>query len=88
MNPEQRALKELVEEVTLGGRKALSRTEAETVMEWADEVKYPGFRAGPEDLASPSNWTANPVPHIHLPGAGRGTHVPVAPGVTPRTPNG
>lgn len=68
----------------MAGRKPLSRADAETVLDWADEVTYPGARATPGDVASPSNWTANPVPHIHLPGAGRGGHVPVAPGVRPR----
>ena len=66
------------------GRKPLSRDDAETVLDWAEEVKYPGVRAKPGDVASPSNWKANPVPHIHLPGAGRGGHVPVEPGVSPR----
>jgi len=42
----------------------------------AEEVNYPGFRANPGDLATPSNWTANPVPHIHLGGVGTG-HIPV-----------
>ena len=84
MTPDQRALKDLVDEVTHGGRKPLSVEDAETVLDWAEEVDYPGLRAGPGDVANPSNWTANPVPHIHIPGAGRGGHVPVQPGVTPR----
>jgi YD repeat-containing protein len=46
--------------------------------EWAEEIHYPGARATPGDVASPSNWKANPVPRIHLPGAGRGGHVPIA----------
>jgi RHS repeat-associated protein len=82
---DQRALKELVDEVTLGGRKPLSAADAETVLDWADEVRYPGAGATAGDLATPSNWKANPVPHIHIPGAGRGGHVPVEPGVKPRT---
>jgi hypothetical protein len=81
---DQKALKELVDEVTFGGRKHLSRADAETILDWADEVRYPGVRASPGDLATPSNWISNPVPHIHLPGAGRGGHVPVEPGVLPR----
>jgi RHS repeat-associated protein len=84
MSDEQRALKELVDETTYGGRLPLSREDAETVLDWADEIGYPGARAKPGDVGDPSNWTKNPVPHIHLPGAGRGGHVPVAPGVTPR----
>jgi hypothetical protein len=82
--PDQRALKDLVDEVTMGGRKPLSSADAETVLDRADEVGYPGVRATAGDVASPSNWTANPVPHIHIPGAGRGGHVPVEPGVQPR----
>jgi len=82
--PDQRALRELVDEATNRGRKPLSREDAETVLEWAQETNYPGVRAAPGDVADPSNWKANPVPHIHMSGAGRGGHVPVAPGVRPR----
>ena len=81
--PDQQALQQLVNDATRGGRVPLSAQDAQTVMQWAREVNYPGFRASAGDLASPSNWTANPVPHIHLPGVGRGGHVPVAPGLTP-----
>lgn len=86
MKPDQQALKELVEEASHGGRRPLSSEDAETILDWAAEFDYPGARAGAGDLATPSNWTANPVPHIHIPGAGRGGsgHVPVAPGVQPR----
>jgi RHS repeat-associated protein len=86
MTPDQRALKDLVDEVTNGGRKPLSVDDANTVLDWADEVQYPGARAKPGDVSSPSNWTGHPnqPPHIHLPGAGRGGHVPVQPGVQPR----
>ena len=74
----------MVDETTLIGRKPLTKDQAETVLDWADEVAYPGVRAKPGDVADTSNWTANPVPHIHIPGAGRGGHVPVEPGVGPR----
>jgi hypothetical protein len=84
MSGDQRALKDLVDEATQGGRKPLSRQDAETVLDWADETHYPGVRAKPGDVSSPSNWKANPVPHIHLPGAGRRGHVPVELGVRPR----
>ena len=77
----QAALRDLVNEVTNAGRKPLSVEDANTVTKWGQEVKYPGLRADPADVASPSNWKANPVPHIHLPGAGRGGHLPVDPGV-------
>ena len=84
MSNDQKALKDLVDELTNNGRKPLSQKDAETILDWADEVKYPGWRAKGNDVANPSNWTANPVPHIHLPGVGRNGHVPVAPGVKPR----
>jgi RHS repeat-associated protein len=84
MTPDQTALKDLVDEVTLGGRKPLTKQQAETILDWAKETNYPGARATATDLASPSNWKSNPVPHIHMPGAGRGGHVPVEPGVSPR----
>jgi len=84
MSGDQKALKDLVDEATHGGRKPLSGDDADTVLDWADEVGYPGVRAKPGDVADPSNWTANPVPHIHVPGTGRGGHVPVEPGVRPR----
>jgi RHS repeat-associated protein len=83
MTPDQQALKELVDEVTLSGRRSLTGDQANTILDWADEVGYRGVRASPEDLATPSNWTQNPVPHIHFPGLDF-THIPVEPGVVPR----
>jgi RHS repeat-associated protein len=80
---ERQALRDLVNEVTNGGRTPLSPEDAETVGDWAKEVGYPGARATPGDVADPSNWNANPVPHVHIPGAGRGGHVPVEPGTAP-----
>lgn len=85
MTPDQQALKELVDEATLGGRQPLTVDQAQTVLDWADEVGYPGVRAGPGDVSVPSNWTANPVPHIHFPGVGSG-HIPVDPGLPPWNP--
>jgi RHS repeat-associated protein len=84
MTGDQQALKQLIDEATRGGRKPLSASDAETIMDWAQEYKYPGFRASPGDVGVPSNWTANPQPHIHIPGAGRRGHVLVEPGVQPR----
>jgi hypothetical protein len=74
------ALRELVDEVTHRGRKALSVDDAETVLKWADEINYPGVRASFNDVTG-KHWIG---PHIHIPGAGRGGHVPVKPGVRPR----
>ena len=83
--PDQQAVKELADEASNDGRKPLSVDEANTILDWAQESGYPGVRAGQGDVSSPSNWDgANGQPHIHLPGAGRGGHVPVDPGVAPR----
>jgi hypothetical protein len=71
---------ELVDEATLGGRKPLPVGDAETVLDWAAEVNYPGWRAGPGDVGG-GHWQG---PHINIPGAGRSGHVPVVPGVTSR----
>jgi RHS repeat-associated protein len=82
---DQAALIKLVNEAGLDGHKPLSLEDAETVLDWAEEVQLPGWRAGAGDVGSPSNWTgAGGIPHIHIPGAGRHGHVPVEPGVQPR----
>jgi hypothetical protein len=84
-HPSARALRDLVNDATNGGRKPLSVDDANAVLDLAQEINYPGWRAGPGDVASPSNWAGGGgQPHIHIPGAGRGGHVPVAPGVAPR----
>jgi hypothetical protein len=84
--PDQQALKDIVKEASNNGTKPLSVEDANTVNRWAQETNYPGFRASPNDLASPSNWPGGGYqPHIHLPGTGRHA-IPVAPGVTPVTP--
>jgi len=84
MTPDQQALKELVDETTLGGRRPLTTDQAETVLDWAEEVGYPGVRAKPGDVENPSNWPGGGgQPHIHVPGVGSG-HIPVQPGVRPR----
>jgi hypothetical protein len=84
MTPDQQALKELVDEATNGARKPLPVGDAETILDWADETKYPGVRAGAGDVARPSNWDAGAgQPHIHVPGIGTG-HIPVEDGVKPR----
>lgn len=61
------------------------RADAETVLDWAEEVQYPGTRALPNDVTGNhpgSYWDGKP--HIHMTRAGHGGHVPVAPGVRPR----
>ncbi|MGH9874446.1 MAG: RHS repeat-associated core domain-containing protein, partial [Pyrinomonadaceae bacterium] len=82
MKPDQRALKELVDETTLGGRKPLSVDDANTILDWAKEINYPGARVNPGCVACPLTWTGGP--HFHIPGAGRGGHIPVQPGLGPR----
>jgi len=82
MTLDQIALKDLVDDSTLGGRNPLSLDEADIVLDWADEVSYPGWRAGAGDVSDPSNWVGGP--HIHIPGAGRNGHVRVETGLGPR----
>ena len=83
--PDQQAVKDLANEATNGGRTPLPTDQANTIMDWATEYSYPGARATPGDVGVPSNWQgAGGQPHIHLPGAGRGGHIPVDPGMTPR----
>jgi len=81
---DQRALREIVNETTNGGRKPLTVDQAETVLDWATEVKLPGARAVPSDVIGNHPGTKfDGIPHIHIPGVGNG-HIPVAPGVNPR----
>ena len=63
--------------------KPLSAANANTVLDWAEELNWPGLRAGPGDVGNPSHWgAAGGQPHIHLPQVGK--HIPVEPGVAPR----
>jgi hypothetical protein len=82
---DRQALNSLIKEATNNGTTPLSVEDANTVLDWADEQGISGVRAGPGDVGTPSNWTANPnQPHIHIPGTGLGGHIPVEPGVIPR----
>ena len=82
MTPDQQALKELADEASLGGRRPLSGSDANTLLDWGGEVCYPGLRASPADLAPTGNhWVGGP--HINFPGVGSG-HIPVGSGVIPR----
>ena len=81
-SPDQEGLKDLVNEVSLGGRKPIDSEDVETIPDWAEEVRYPDVHAGESDLATEDNhWVRGP--HINLPGVGSG-HTPVGPGVKPR----
>jgi hypothetical protein len=82
---DQQALQQLVNEATLQGRRPLTVEQANTVLDWAEEIGYPGVRAGPADVGAPNvrpNWVGGP--HINIPGIGRNGHVPVMPGVPAR----
>jgi DDE domain len=85
--PEQEALKDLIKDITNGGRKPLSKGDAEALQDLARRVRYPGFRASPDDLATKDNhWKPDPTnqpegqPHIHMPGVKKDSHIPVEPG--------
>jgi hypothetical protein len=83
--PDQKALTELVDEASHGGRSPLPREQAETVLDWAQEYKHPGARATSNDVTGNHPGTQwNGKPHIHIPGAGRGGHIPVERGVKAR----
>jgi RHS repeat-associated protein len=75
MTLDQIALKDLVKEATLNGRKALTVADTKIVTELANEVKYPGFRATLEDM-NPINNHWGGGAHIHLPGI-RSGHIPI-----------
>ncbi len=72
---DQKALKELVKEVTKNGKKAISVADAKIIRDFAKEVNYPGVRASMADLAKQNNhWVGGP--HMHFPGVGSG-HIKV-----------
>lgn len=81
LSSEERALADMINDLTNRGRKPLGRDDAEAVLDLAGELNWPGRRADTEDLATPNHWAGGP--HIHLPGVGP-RHIPVAPGVGPR----
>ncbi len=84
---DRQALNSLIKEATNGGRTPLDVEDANTILGWAEEQKIPGVRAGKGDVNVPSNWNARPdQPHIHIPNTGVGNHIPVKPGLPPRTP--
>jgi len=69
-SPDQEALKDLIDEETLGGRKPLSNEDADAILDWADEVGINGAR----DDRGKDHWEGGD--HIHVPGSGIG-HIPV-----------
>lgn len=63
----------------------MSRSDAETILDWANEYKYPKVRAKPSDVTGNHPGTYwDGKPHIHIPSAGRSGHIRVDPGVRPR----
>jgi len=77
---DQILFKDLVDEASNGGRKELTMEEANAILDLAEEVKYPGWRAGPGDVGG--TW-AGGEGHIHIPGVGSG-HINVPLGLPPR----
>jgi hypothetical protein len=95
--PDQRALRDLIDEETLEGRlvrhpsgsgnvalSPLTVDEANTVMDWADEVGVPNHARPNDVIGNHPGRQWDGVPHVHIDGAGGSGHVPVEPGVAPR----
>ena len=61
----------MVDELTSGGREPLSREDAETLLEWADELGIEGAR----DDSGTGHWVGGD--HIHIPQNGVTEHIPV-----------
>ncbi len=77
MTEDQIALKDLVDDATLGGRKAMSMSEAQAAMDLAEDVGYPGFTRDAADFSTVGNhWVGGP--HFNLAGVGNG-HIMVIP---------
>lgn len=63
-NANQKALKELVKEVTQNGKNAISVSDAKLIRDFAKEVNYPGVRASMVDLAKQSNHWVGALTYI------------------------
>jgi len=66
---DRQALNDLINDVTLGGRRPLSDNDADTVLDWTDELGISGAR----DDRESDHWRGGP--HIHVPGSGI-RHIP------------
>jgi hypothetical protein len=75
--PDQQALRQLVHEATLGGRKALDHSQARSALELAKQVGLK-TRASIADVTG-AHWIG---PHIHINGIGI-SHIPILPGFKP-----
>lgn len=68
-SPDQQALNDLIDEQTLGGRRPLSEEDANTILDWGEELGIDGIR----DDRGKDHWKVGN--HIHVPGSGTG-HIP------------
>lgn len=68
-SPDQQSLNDLIDELTKGGRKPLSDSDADAILDWADELGIPGVR----DDRGKNHWEGGE--HIHIPGSGI-NHIP------------
>ena len=75
--PDQQALRQLVHEATLGGRKALDHSQARSALELAKQVGLT-TRASVADITG-AHWIG---PHIHINGIGI-SHIRILPGFKP-----
>ena len=66
---DRRALNDLINDLTLGGRKPLSSDDADAAIDLAKELGIPGVR----DNRNTDHWKGGP--HIHIPGTGI-NHIP------------
>ncbi|WP_444923581.1 RHS repeat-associated core domain-containing protein [Microbulbifer sp. DLAB2-AF] len=68
-SPDQQALNDLINDLTYGGRLPLSGSDADTILDWADELGIEGAR----DDRGKDHWAGGE--HIHVPGSGI-NHIP------------
>lgn len=69
-DPDREALNDLINDATHGGRKPLTDSEADTILDWAREV---GVQDSRDDRGT-SHWDGGD--HIHVPGYGGKPHIP------------
>ena len=68
-SPDRQALNDIIKDATNGGRTPLSGSDADTILDWADELGIEGAR----DDRGKDHWAGGE--HIHVPGSGIG-HIP------------
>ena len=72
-SPDREALNDLIDEATSGGREPWTDSEADTILDWADELGVEGVR----DNRGEDHWGGRD--HIHIPDYGGKTHIPTKP---------